>query len=111
MSYVESVERAVRRRSRGAQMVTQWLRQRARKEVWVAGDQDSGWLTAARPTTSADRLAVFDLLLSRDGDGVLLRYESLDGALSGDTWHRSEAEAKQVAHGDFGVKEQEWGSA
>ena len=92
-------------------MVIECRRQRARKEVWVAGDQDSGWLTSTQPAVREGRKAVFDLSLSSDGDGVLLRYEALDGSLSGDTWHQSEAEAKQVARSDFGVAEQEWGRA
>jgi hypothetical protein len=92
-------------------LVTDYARQRARKAVWVEGDQDSGWLTAANPGASLRRLTTFDLSLSRDGDGVLLSYEAADGSLSGDTWHSTEAEAKQVAQSDFGVTEQEWGRA
>lgn len=82
------------------------------KIVVVGGDQHKGWLPAgaAIPPTTPLREITFTFELQSDGSGFVLCYSSIDGSLYGDTWHESQAEARQAALEDFGVQLDEWES-
>ncbi|MFO1250051.1 MAG: hypothetical protein U1E77_02635 [Inhella sp.] len=82
--------------------------QNTQAEVWVTGSQEQGWLTWPAQAVQGGRPVRFELCLNPDQDGYVLSYRSEDGELSGDTWHRSEAEARSVAEQDFNVRSEAW---
>jgi hypothetical protein len=52
-----------------------------------------------------------DLEIEFDGDGYLLCYSSCDGAMCGDTWHRTLGEAEEAAMDYFGATREPWRDA
>ena len=77
----------------------------------VVGSQGSGWHAADDSAQNARELP-FDFSITDDGAGqFLLVYRSVDGALYGDTWHETLADAYQGAERQFGVARQEWPAA
>jgi hypothetical protein len=80
------------------------------KLVRFGGEQHSGWLPAhaTLPASTQQRNVELTFEIQADGTGFLLCYSSTDGAISGDTWHASQAEAEKIAFEDFGVQFHEW---
>ena len=79
-----------------------------RKEVFIIGDQQSGWLPVAGEKTAYARAIILNIEIQFDGYGYLLYYSTDDGLLYGDTWHLTENEAKQAGLEEFGVHLNEW---
>jgi hypothetical protein len=79
-------------------------------KVRIGGDAHEGWLqsSAIEPQPLALRAVDLRIEVQFDGSGYLLSYESVDGALSGDTWHATLEEAKRSAKEEFGVKAHDW---
>ncbi len=81
---------------------------KARKNVLVSGDQQSGWFPVTGEQTEPVQTVLLNIEVQFDGSGYLLRYSSDDGLFYGDTWHPSENEARQAALEEFGVQPNEW---
>ena len=79
-------------------------------KIRVGGNMHEGWLPlgASAPQPLAARETDLRVEVQFDGSGYLLCYESVDGALFGDTWHATLDAAKRAAEEDFGVKPHDW---
>jgi hypothetical protein len=77
----------------------------------VVGTQQGGWSVAGRGVMGAIRELAFNVQIESDPGGYLLVYASQDGALFGDTWHETLAEAEEVALEEFGIPPSGWDPA
>ena len=82
------------------------------RPVTIGGEEHSGWLPpgAAMPLPTPIRHLLLNFVIEFDGGGYLLCHESTDGAVSGDTWHQTLADAEEAANDAFGIMASEWRS-
>lgn len=81
--------------------------------VQFGGVEHSGWLPsgAATPLPTPVENVILDVEIVANGEtDCLLCWQSQVGYHSGDTWHRSLAEAERAAEEWFGIKSQDWQS-
>ena len=89
------------------------IKQVTRLPFCFGGEEPVGWLPpgSAVPLPTPVENVLLTVEIRHDSSGFFLCWYSSDNAKSGDSWHRTLAEAEDAGYEQFGIEATQWESA